>query len=144
MMSPVGEDWLNRAKDQCVVETALTFGFHHLSEYFNEDPTQAMSKEPFRGLLDLQRIGRLRPQAPVFIDSNRFDPLVPWTGANQLGRDWCALGADVQFWTNEQPPFLNKLAVNHGLALFVDGERSMQWISDQFNGLPTTPNCGQF
>ena len=44
MMSPVGEDWLNRAKDQCVVETALTFGFHHLSEYFNEDPTQAMSK----------------------------------------------------------------------------------------------------
>ncbi len=144
MMSPVGEDWLNRAKDQCVVETALTFGFHHLSEYFNEDPTQAMSKEPFRGLLDLQRIGRLRPQAPVFIDSNRFDPLVPWTGANQLGRDWCALGADVQFWTNEQPPFLNKLAVNHGLALFVDGERSMQWISDRFNGLPTTPNCGQF
>ena len=53
-------------------------------------------------------IGRYKPNAPVFIDINRYDPLVPWTAANQLGRDWCALGADVQFWTNEQPPFLNK------------------------------------
>ena len=24
------------------------------------------------------------------------------------------------------------------------GERGMQWIADRFNGLPTTPNCGQF
>ena len=125
-------------------ETALTFGFHHLSEYFNEDPAQALSEEPFRSLLDLQRVGRLKPTAPVFIDINRFDPLVPWTSANQLGRDWCAQGADVQFWTNEQPPFLNKLDVNHALTYLVDDERSMQWIADRFNGLPTTPNCGEF
>ncbi len=139
-----GEDLLSKTKDQCVAETALTFGFHHLFEYFNEDPAQALSGEPFRSLLDLQRIGRLKPTAPVFIDSNRFDPLVPWTGANQLGRDWCAQGVDVQFWTNEQPPFLNKLDVNHVLTPLVDGERSMQWIADRFNGLPTTPNCGEF
>jgi triacylglycerol lipase len=69
---------------------------------------------------------------------------VPWTGANQLGRDWCALGADVQFWENQQPPFLNKLVINHALTWFVDGERGMQWIADRFNGLPTSPNCGRF
>jgi hypothetical protein len=78
------------------------------------------------------------------VDINRFDPLVPWTGANQLGRDWCAQGADVEFWTNEQPPLLNKLDVNHVLTYLVDGERSMQWIADRFSGLPTTPNCGEF
>ena len=44
--------------------------------------------------------------------SNRYDPLVPWTAANQLGRDWCAQGADVEFRTNEEPPFLNKLIIN--------------------------------
>ena len=53
-------------------------------------------------------LGRYKPNAPVMILSNRYDPLVPWTGANQLGRDWCAQGADVEFWTNEEPPFLNK------------------------------------
>jgi hypothetical protein len=28
--------------------------------------------------------------------------------------------------------------------MLVDGEPAMQWIADRFNGLPTTPNCGQF
>ncbi|WP_396898091.1 lipase family protein [Mycolicibacterium sp.] len=139
-----GEDLLNKTKDQCVVETGLTFAFHHLQEYFNGDPYEVIANEPFKSLLDLQRIGRLKPETPVFIDSNHFDPLVPWTGSNQLGRDWCAQGADVQFWTNDQPPFLNKLSVNHALAYFMDGERGMQWIADRFNGVPTTPNCGQF
>jgi hypothetical protein len=44
----------------------------------------------------------------------------------------------------EEPPFLNKAIVNHALPMLVDGERGMQWIADRFNGLPTTPNCGQF
>ena len=143
-LTAAGEDLLTKTKDQCVVETALTFGFHRLSEYFAEDPLQALHEEPFKTLIDLQRLGRLRPKAPVFIDANRFDPLVPWTGANQLGHDWCDQGADVQFWTNEQPPLFNKLAVNHVLTYLVDGERSMQWITDRFNGQPTTPNCGEF
>lgn len=68
---------------------------------------------------------------------------MPWHQAHQVALDWCAKGADVQFWTNEQPPFLNKLSVNHALTSYVDGERSMQWIADRFNGLPTTPNCSE-
>jgi len=80
----------------------------------------------------------------VLIDSNRYDPLVPWTAANQLGRDWCARGADVEFRTNEEPPFLNKLVINHALPMLVDGEPAMQWIAARFNGVPTAPNCGGF
>lgn len=53
-------------------------------------------------------------------------------------------GVDVEFRTNEQPPFLNKAIVNHGLPMLVDGEPAMQWIADRFNGVPTAPNCGQF
>jgi hypothetical protein len=53
-------------------------------------------------------------------------------------------GADVEFWINEQPPCMNKLAVNHALPMLVDGERAMQWIADRFNGLPTTSDCSQF
>jgi triacylglycerol lipase len=139
-----GEDLIAKTVDQCVIETQLAFAFHHLSEYFTEDPAQLIGEEPFKSLLDLQRIGRYEPTAPVLIDINRFDPVVPWTAANQLGRDWCAQGADVQFSTNEEPPFLNKLLINHLLTAFVDGEGAMQWIADRFNGLPTTPNCGQF
>lgn len=43
---------------------------------------------------------------------------------------------------NENPPFLNKIVFNHGLTYLVDGDRAIQWITDRFNGVPTTPNCG--
>ena len=143
-LTPRGEDLLFKVQDQCVAETLAKFMFRHLQPYFNQDIFQLVNQEPFSSLFDEQRIGRLKPNAPVMILNNRYDPLVPWTAANQLGRDWCAQGADVQFWTNEQPPFLNKAIINHALPMLVDGERGMQWIADRFNGLPTTPNCGQF
>lgn len=143
-LTPRGTDLLQKVADQCIAETITKFMFRHLQPYFKVDIYQAVNEEPFSTLFDMQKIGKYKPNAPVLILSNRFDPLVPWTGANQLGRDWCALGADVQFWTNEQPPFLNKMVINHALPMLVDGERAMQWIADRFNGLPTTPNCGQF
>ncbi len=143
-LTPRGEDLLFKTQDQCVAETLTKFMFRHLQPYFNEDISELVNREPFNSIFDDQRIGRLKPNAPVLILNNRYDPLVPWTAANQLGRDWCSQGADVQFWTNEQPPFLNKAIVNHGLPMLVDGERGMQWVADRFNGVPTTPNCGEF
>ena len=50
----------------------------------------------------------------------------------------------VELRTNEEPPFLNKLVINHALPMLVDGEPAMQWIAARFNAEPTTPNCGQF
>jgi len=89
--------------------------------------------------------GWVRAAVPVVVASVCvLLPLVPWTAANQLGRDWCAQGADVEFHTNEEPPFLNKLVVNHALPMLVDGEPAMQWIAGRFNGQPSTPNCGEF
>ncbi len=143
-LTPRGADMLYKVQDQCVAETLAKFMFRHLQPYFNDDIYKLVNEEPFSSLFDEQKLGRFKPDAPVMILSNRYDPLVPWTAANQLGRDWCAQGADVQFWTNEEPPFLNKAIINHALPMFVDGERAMQWIADRFNGLPTTPNCGAF
>jgi hypothetical protein len=143
-LTPRGLAMLESTSRQCVFQTILDFAFRHLQFYFNEDPMQVFNEEPLSTLLDLQRVGRYKPNAPVMIDINRYDPVVPWTAANQLGRDWCALGADVQFHTNEQPPFLNKTGTNHYLTWLVDGESAMQWVADRFNGVPTTPNCGEF
>ncbi|ORA66377.1 triacylglycerol lipase [Mycolicibacterium insubricum] len=140
-LTPQGEDLLAKSKEQCVAETVMTFGFHHMQPYFNEPLADVLSDPQFHALLELQRIGTLKPKAPVFIDSNRFDPLVPWVPARQLAQDWCDKGADVEFWTNQQPPFLNKTGTNHVLTYLVDGERAMGWILDRFNGVPTTPNC---
>lgn len=144
LLTPRGMDFVDKTRDQCVPETLTKFMFRHLQPYFNGPIDVLLADPQFRGLLDLQKLGTLKPNAPVMINHNRFDPLVPYAPSVQLGKDWCAKGADVEFRTNEQPPFLNKAVVNHALPMLVDGEPAMQWIADRFNGVPTRPNCGQF
>ena len=84
----------------------------------------------------------MKPTGPVFISTNRFDAFNPYQASTDVANQWCALGADVQLNTNEEPPFLNKGGVNTLLPYFVDGESMMQWLARRFNGEPTTPNCG--
>jgi predicted esterase len=103
-----------------------------------------ISNDPFKSLLAAQRVGNIKPEGPVYISHNRWDPLIPYQAARQTAADWCTMGADVELWTNEQPPLFNKTDINNLLQPYVDGERSMAWVTDRFNGVPTTPNCGQF
>lgn len=142
-LTPRGLDFLEKTRYSCANEVILKFMFRHLQPYFNEDIHQLFASEPIKSAFAAERLGSIKPSAPVQIDINRFDPSIPWIGARQLASDWCAQGADVEFWTNEQPPFLNKTATNTLLTYFVDGERGLQWITDRFNGVPTTPNCQQ-
>lgn len=142
-LTPRGVDFLQKTRYNCTDEVITKFMFRHLQPYFNEDFHQILGSEPIKSALAAQRLGSMKPTAPIQININRFDPLSPWVGARQLAVDWCAQGADVQFWTNEQPPFLNKTAANSMMVYFVEGERGMQWITDRFNRLPTTPNCQQ-
>ena len=142
VLTPRGAQLVDWSAKICTVQLVADYAFRHIQFWFNTEPIQLASTEPFKGLLDAQRLGTMKPSAPVYISTNRYDPFSTWGTSEQLARDWCAKGADVQFWTNEQPPFLNKLSVNHLLPYFVDGERGMQWIADRFNGVPSTPNCG--
>jgi Secretory lipase len=136
-----GLDLLTKTQQQCVGATVMKFAFRHIQKYFVTDYMELINSEPLKSVLAAQRIGMLKPAAPIYIESNRYDPFIPWAGAHQLALDWCAKGADVEFWTNEAPPFLNKSAMNNLLPYFVDGEQGMQWIADRFNGLPTASNC---
>jgi hypothetical protein len=135
-----GQTMLDTTRTECVFQTTFEYAFHPIQEFFSVPLDQL--DPAVTALLDAQRIGGLRPNAPVFLDIGRNDSLIPYPTVVQLARDWCARGGDVQLWTNDEPPFLNKLGLQHDLTYLVDGERSLDWIADRFNGLPTTPNCG--
>lgn len=141
VLTPRGIDLLDKSRFNCVDEVVVKFMFRHVQPYFNQDYHDILASEPLKSALAAQKLGSLRPSAPVQIDINRYDALFPYAGAQQLARDWCSQGSDVELWTNEQPPFLNKTAANSVLPYFVDGERGIQWVTDRFNGAPTTPNC---
>ncbi|MCG5432824.1 lipase family protein [Mycobacterium sp. MYCO198283] len=144
-LTPDGEDLIAKTQNQCLGETIANFMFRHNRRYFTVDTELAPSLEPFKSIFADQRIGLRKPAQPVLIVSNRYDPLVPYEPAAQLGRDWCAQHADVEFFTNEQPPLFNKLIANHAFPIVVDAHRALEWIDARLTGgPPTTPNCGQF
>lgn len=140
-LTPRGQEMLDNTGRQCLAQTGIDYMFRHLEGWFNIDLYAAVQTDPFRTLLATQRIGNVKPSAPVYFEHNRWDSFAPYAPARQSAADWCAKGADVTFWTNEQPPLFNKLDINALLAPFVDGERSMAWIADRFDGRPTMPNC---
>ena len=131
-------DWSGHT---CLLQGAVDYAFRHLQPYFKGDLTELASNDPFKSILGQQRIGNLKPEGPIYISHNRWDPFAPYQSARQTALDYCRKGSDVTLWTNEQPPLFNKLDINTLLPPFVDGERSMAWIADRFNGVPTTPNC---
>ena len=63
----------------CLLQTVADYAFRHLQFWFNTDLVELMSSQPIAGILATQRLGTLKPQAPVFIQSNRYDPLIPWS-----------------------------------------------------------------
>lgn len=140
-LTPRGAEMLANTGRQCMVQTGIDYAFRHLQPWFKGDLTQMVEQEPFKGILALQSIGGVEPTGPVYLSHNRWDPFGPYLSVVDTAKRWCAMGADVTLWTNEQPPLFNKLAVNALLPAFVDGERSMAWLADRFNDEPTTPNC---
>ena len=144
-----GKHYIQWSSYICLVQSVADFGFRHMyfpdnTGWFVAPPDQIFGAEPVKSLLLAQNLGanHNRPTGPVFISANRFDAFNPYQASTDLASQWCAEGADVQLNTNEQPPFLNKGGINTLLPYFVDGEMMMNWVRDRFNGLPTTPNCG--
>ena len=140
-LTPRGAEMLANTSRQCMVQTGIDYAFRHLQPWFKEDLYQSVREDPLKSILAMQRIGNVKPTGPVYLSHNRWDSFAPYESVVATAKDWCAMGADVTLWTNEQPPFLNKMNTNALLTAFVDGERSMAWIADRFNGVPTEPNC---
>lgn len=141
VLTPRGAQMLDWSGHTCLVQGGVDYAFRHLEFWFKEDLNAIASSEPIKTIFASQRVGNIKPKGPVYISHNRWDPLAPYSAAHDTARDWCTQGADVELWTNEQPPLFNKMDINILLPQFVDGERSMAWVSDRFNGLPTHSNC---
>jgi predicted esterase len=72
-------------------------------------------------LLDSERNGRRRPQAPVYLFHVVDDLLVPTVLGRQLFADYQALGADVT-WADVE-------AEEHLAGAFVSAESALTWLS---------------
>lgn len=126
---------LRKAENNCTLElgqfsgldtATLTDSGRKLSAYFDE--------EPLRSVVDENRIGRLRPTAPILITHTTLDDVVPYQVGRILARDWCRAGADVQFRTHLDPGHIGG-AAPHAVA-------AQLWFEGRFAGTKQISTCG--
>lgn len=83
--------------------------------------------------LEQTKLGRVAPTAPVFLYHAVHDEGIPFAEAATLRDDWCRLGANVTFYADH--------ASEHVLLPIIGSWRVISFLSDRFNGVPTSGTC---
>ena len=115
-----GRASLKRLETQCIADTGLSFGFSRTSQWTRSGkPLSAVinAYPDVKKVVDEQRIGRLKPNAPVLLEGGINDDVIPYGQVAQLYKDWRGYGAQVQMVSNGLPPIFPGLIINHALPM---------------------------
>jgi pimeloyl-ACP methyl ester carboxylesterase len=95
--------------------------------------SELMAVEPFRSIVEAQRIGTIRPTVPVLVTHSALDDVIPYAVGKQMARSWCGKGANVRFSTNVAP--------GHVGGIVPQTVEALPFFEARFAGLPQVSNC---
>ncbi len=129
-----GQDFLDRISDDCVFDLG-TAAFSDSRDYSldGSNLSELSKEEPFRSMLADQRIGRIRPSAPVLVTHSRLDDTIPFKVGKQLAKDWCAKGGTVRFSANVTPLHVGGM-LNNSTEVY-------GYLEARLLGLPALSSC---
>ena len=94
---------------------------------------ELLRSEPVASIIADNRIGTIRPSAPVLVNHSLLDDTIPYAVGRQLAVDWCARGGNVRLSTNAVPTHLGGMAPNL--------TESFAFFEARFAGLPQINSC---
>ena len=92
-----------------------------------------MGVEPFRSIVEAQRIGTIKPAFPVLVTHSALDDVIPYSVGKAMARSWCGKGANVYFSTNVAPL--------HVGGIVPQTTEALPFFEARFAGLPQVSNC---
>ncbi|MGW3964684.1 lipase family protein [Amycolatopsis sp. NPDC005003] len=138
LLNARGKQLFEQVRTECTVEAIAAHAFTH-SETLTADGrpvTGFLGEEPYASRVGEQKIGTLKPTAPVLIVHSALDDIVPYAQDRDLGRTWCGKGVKVQFSTTLIP--------THVLAAVRAFPEAFAWLEGRFAGRQAPVNCGWF
>lgn len=90
-------------------------------------------QEPFRSVIDEQRIGRIAPRVPVLVTHSVLDDTIPYAVGRRLVQDWCDRGATVRLSSNATPLHVGGM-INNATEVY-------GYLEARFAGLPAASSC---
>lgn len=128
----------------CVGDAILGHGFTDSRRWTADGKPIAdvIAAEPkLQEVLARQRIGNLRPTAPVRLATGVHDDIVGHEQARQLAVDWCRKGADVTYEAVLLPNLGDKILTNHLAPYLTDQGAAISWMTDRLSGKKAYSNC---
>ncbi|MBL0748712.1 lipase family protein [Nocardioides baculatus] len=95
--------------------------------------SELMAVEPFRSIVEAQRIGTIKPTVPVLVTHSAIDDVIPYAVGKQMARSWCGKGANVRLSTNVAP--------GHVGGIVPQTVEALPFFEARFAGLPQLSNC---
>jgi hypothetical protein len=111
------------------IKSLLGSAFTSTSDYATPSP---LDLPAWQARLGEQKLGTVKPSAPVFQYHALTDEMVPFGQAATLRRAWCSKGATVDWMI---------LPGEHLLGLIEGVPLGVTWMGQRFAGLPTFGNC---
>lgn len=129
-----GQKLAAKIEGSCVYDL-LDFSFKASNRYTTngKNLSQMMGEEPFASAVNEQRIGKIKPSAPVVVNHAIGDDVIPYAVGKKLGSDWCDRGARVTFNAGLIPTHIG------GMIPHV--EKSMYFFEKRFAGKNQASSC---
>ncbi|MEU1486384.1 lipase family protein [Streptomyces sp. NPDC005752] len=140
----VGKAALKDTSTMCVGDAILGYGFANSKKWTANGKSLAdvIAAEPkLQAMLAQQRLGNLKPTAPVRLATGVQDDIVPHKQAKQLAVDWCRKGGDVTYEAVRLPNLGDKIMTNHLAPLLTDQGSAISWLTDRLSGKKAVSNC---
>jgi fermentation-respiration switch protein FrsA (DUF1100 family) len=138
-----GRQLLQEANTLCTIDAVFRYIFRQTSTLTADGrPLSAyMAEEPFRSIAAENRMGNVRPAAPVLVEHSSLDDVLPYAQqGQQMARDWCTRGGNVQF--RDLFTFIPLFV--HLFQASTAATNAANWLAGRFSGTAATPNCGLF
>ncbi|MEU0299042.1 lipase family protein [Streptomyces sp. NPDC006175] len=139
-----GKAALENTSTMCVGDAILGYAFTDSKKWTaNGKPlADIIAAEPkLQAILAQQRIGKLKPAAPVRLATGVHDDIVGHRQARQLAVDWCAKGANVTYEAVKLPNLGDKILTNHLAPYLTDQGSAISWMTDRLSGRKAASNC---
>ncbi|RYE78042.1 MAG: lipase, partial [Myxococcales bacterium] len=95
--------------------------------------SELMKRAPFAGIVEAQRIGTLKPNAPVLVTHSMIDDVIPYAVGKAMAKSWCGKGANVRFSSN--------LGAGHVGGMLPHVAQVLPFFEARFAGLRQVSNC---
>ncbi|WP_020669345.1 lipase family protein [Amycolatopsis nigrescens] len=138
LLNDKGKKLYEQVRHECLLDGIANHAFTRSADLTADGRPLAdyLDEEPYKSRVAEQRIGLRKPGVPTLVVHSALDDIVPYPQGREMARDWCGLGAKVQFSTSLAPTH-----VGGAIGAYPEG---LTWLGDRFEGKAPPVNCGTF